>query len=184
MASVEGCSLALSSMESAQTEIDLAVRRRDILCASIPRSSLSPAKPHRGRGRRSGRLRSRPRTSPISARECGTCASGSCVSHGTLQLTADGANGRSKWTRALLPGREQRAGRRSAGRSTAHEHRSARVGEIAQGRTPCSASFCNRGAREPQRWRRLVGRSESAVRALLFRARTRLRERLEERGGK
>jgi RNA polymerase sigma-70 factor (ECF subfamily) len=30
---------------------------------------------------------------------------------------------------------------------------------------------------------RVVGRSESAVRALLFRARTRLRERLEARGG-
>jgi RNA polymerase sigma-70 factor (ECF subfamily) len=30
----------------------------------------------------------------------------------------------------------------------------------------------------------VLGRSESAVRALLFRARTRLRERLEERGGK
>jgi RNA polymerase sigma-70 factor (ECF subfamily) len=30
---------------------------------------------------------------------------------------------------------------------------------------------------------KVVGRSESAVRALLFRARTRLRERLEARGG-
>jgi RNA polymerase sigma-70 factor (ECF subfamily) len=30
---------------------------------------------------------------------------------------------------------------------------------------------------------RVVSRSESAVRALLFRARTRLRERLEARGG-